>query len=185
MSKSYGGKQKSLWVTLIKKECRYLGKFSEHTLKPSDMQYMVFQTGDEGPFWMSKQKREDTRKDVLVDNQTVKRKFKMEELTEKLKEQGVITTENINKIKKLCIECGIALESNEEPKIQPGWEQKPTGMLLVLWEHRFINSTNLKQYTIDGTKDVYGVIQVETSLKYLLSNCKDFKEEESLLQAMG
>ena len=77
---------------------------------------------------MLKQKRENTRKDVLVDKHIVKRKFKKEELTEKLKEQGVIATGNINKIKKLCIEHGIALKSNEETKILPGWEQKPKGM---------------------------------------------------------
>jgi len=59
------------------------------------------------------------------------------------------------------------------------------GMLQCLWEHGFIDSTHLKQYRIDRTKDMYGAIQVETSLKYLLSNCKDFEEEESLLQAMG
>jgi len=55
---------------------------------------------------------------------------------------------------KLCIEHGIALKSNEEPKIQPGWEQKPKGMLQLLWELGSINSTNVKQYTIDGTKDM-------------------------------
>ena len=51
MSKSYGGKQKSLcWPILIKEECRYLIKLCKCTMKPSDMQYMVFQIGDEGPF---------------------------------------------------------------------------------------------------------------------------------------
>ncbi len=49
----------------------------------------------------------------------------------------------------------------------------------------FIDVNNLSAYTIDGRKDAYGVVQKETSLKYLMSNCTDFEEEESLLQAMG
>jgi hypothetical protein len=32
---------------------------------------------------------------------------------------------------------------------------------------------------------MHGVVQKETSLKHLMSNCTDFEEEESLLQAMG
>ena len=58
-------------------------------------------------------------------------------------------------------------------------------MLQVLWEHGWINFEHIRNYTINGKKDVLGVIQHETSLKYLLGNCKDFEEEESLLQAMG
>ena len=49
----------------------------------------------------------------------------------------------------------------------------------------FIDVNNLSAYTIDGKKDEYGVIQKETSLKHLMSNCTDFEEEESLLQSMG
>ncbi len=38
---------------------------------------------------------------------------------------------------------------------------------------------------MDGRKDAFGVLQLTTSLTYLLSSCKDFEEEESLLQSMG
>ncbi len=44
---------------------------------------------------------------------------------------------------------------------------------------------NLSVYTVDGRKDAYGVVQKETSLKHLMSNCTNFEEEESLLHAMG
>jgi hypothetical protein len=43
----------------------------------------------------------------------------------------------------------------------------------------------INEYTIDGTKDLLGVRQKEMSLKFLMSNCVDFEEEESLLQSMG
>ena len=84
--------------------------------------------------------------------------------------------ENINTIRKLCADWGIALEDREEPKLQQGWEGKAKGMLQILWEQGFIDISNLKMYAIDGKKDAYGVNQPETSLKYLLGNCKDFEE---------
>ena len=77
------------------------------------------------------------------------------------------------------------MEDREEPKLQQGWEGKAKGMLQILWEQGFIDIDNLKMYTIDGKKDAYGVSQPEMSLEYLLGNCKDFEEEESLLQVMG
>ncbi len=40
-------------------------------------------------------------------------------------------------------------------------------------------------YTMDGRKDAFSVLQPTTSLKYKLSSCKDFEEEESILQSMG
>jgi len=44
----------------------------------------------------------------------------------------------------------------------------------------------LKQHgQIDGSKDGLGIKQLDTSLKYLMANCVDFEEEESLLQSMG
>jgi hypothetical protein len=44
---------------------------------------------------------------------------------------------------------------------------------------------NINQYTVDGRKDAFGVFQLHTSLKYLMGNCKEFEEEESLLQLRG
>jgi hypothetical protein len=58
-------------------------------------------------------------------------------------------------------------------------------VLQVLWERGFINEKNLKQYTVDGRKDAFDYLQPHTSLKYLLDNCTDFKEEESMLQSIG
>jgi len=38
---------------------------------------------------------------------------------------------------------------------------------------------------MNGKKDRYGIIQLQYSLKNLLRSCRDFQEEESLLQSMG
>ncbi len=71
---------------------------------------------------------------------------------------------------------------NKLKKIQPGWEGKAKGMLKVLWEQGFLDVDNLKQHTVDGRKDAFGNIPHDTSLKYLLGNCTDFKEEELMLK---
>jgi hypothetical protein len=71
------------------------------------------------------------------------------------------------------------------PKIIQGWQGRPKGMLQVLWECGFIDEQNLNQYTITGRKDEMGILQPETSLKFLLGNCLDFEEEKSLLQSKG
>jgi hypothetical protein len=71
------------------------------------------------------------------------------------------------------------------PKIIQGWQGRPKGMLQVLWECGFIDEQNLNQYTINRRKDEMGILQPETSLKFLLGNCLDFEEEKSLLQSKG
>ena len=55
-------------------------------------------------------------------------------------------------------------------------------MFQVLWERGFINEEEKTKYTVDVKKDDFGVKQNDKSLKYLLKNCVDFAEEESLLQ---
>ncbi len=55
----------------------------------------------------------------------------------------------------------------------------------MLWERGLIDPHNLNQYTMDGRKDQFGVLQPQTSLKHLLGSCRDFQEKESLLQTMG
>ena len=40
-------------------------------------------------------------------------------------------------------------------------------------------------YTINGKKNTLGILQCKTSLKAIISNCTDFEEEETMLQAMG
>jgi hypothetical protein len=66
-----------------------------------------------------------------------------------------------------------------------GWQGKLKRMLQVLWECGFIDVTNINQYMVGKRKDEMGVLQTETSLKFLLGNCLDFEEEELLLQSKG
>jgi hypothetical protein len=63
--------------------------------------------------------------------------------------------------------------SKEIQKVEEGWERKPKCLFQVLWERGFINSvdttTSLKDYTMKGRKDQYGIIDVQFSLTRLLS----------------
>jgi hypothetical protein len=58
-------------------------------------------------------------------------------------------------------------------------------MLQDLWEHGWIDENNLNKYTVSGRKNELGLIDTETSLKYLLGCCYDFEEDESRLQSQG
>ena len=57
-------------------------------------------------------------------------------------------------------------------------------MLQVLWERGWIDESNLKHYSIKGRQNACGLLVKGSSLKILMSNCEDFEEEESLLQAI-
>ena len=84
------------------------------------------------------------------------------------------------------MEHGILLEETTV-KVKEGWAQKQKGLLQVLWERGFIDtSKNVKSYyTVNGTKNNFGIIQTNMSLKYLMAACTDFEEEETLLQSLG
>ncbi len=145
---------------------------------------MVFQPGDSGPFWLSEAKREEFRLDKLIDGRTTKRKYTKNELTTRLQERGIAGGGTLKRLQQLCEANQIPI-MEETQKVQQGWGGKQKGLLQVLWERGWIDATRLSQYTIDGTKDLYGVRQKETSLKFLMSNCLDFEEEEPLLQSIG
>jgi hypothetical protein len=66
-----------------------------------------------------------------------------------------------------------------------GWQGKAKGMLQVAWERGLIDENNLSLHTVTGCKDELGIMQQHTSLKFLLGNCTNFEEEESLLQSKG
>ena len=168
--------------TTIKSEHGYLGHFP-WTLDPRNMQSMIFKTSDVGPFSMMEKECNDKRHDRTIEGQFVTRQYKKAELIEQLKEHGVTARGNKTAVQKLAQECGLPIQ--EIAKTLYGWEGKPKGLLQVLWEQGFINRSKLSCYTMHGMQDPFGVTRKDTSLKILMSNCQDFKEEESLLQSMG
>ena len=83
-------------------------------------------------------------------------------------------------------------DSNRREKIKviEGCEGKAKGMLQVLWERGFVNTAEgekkaYQNYSIKGYNDQFGNHRPETSLKELMSSCKDFVEEETMLQSIA
>ena len=183
MSKGYGGKQSKLRPSLIKQVDGYLGPFSRK-LSAGDTQTMVFSATDDGPFWMEAAEREEKRKDRVLANKVVKRRLTKDELIRKLQQKGVTATGNIKNLQRLCRNAQINLVETTQ-KTQLGWEGQPKGMLQILWERGWIDVRNLASYTVSGKKNELGVLEANTSLKQLLGSCRDFEEEESLLQSQG
>jgi hypothetical protein len=67
MNKAFGGIQPKMRETKIKEVKGYLGPYlTPGTLQPGDIQSMVFQPTDSGPFWMSPEEQEKRRHDVIV-----------------------------------------------------------------------------------------------------------------------
>ena len=127
---------------------------------------------------------EALRNDKEVAGQTLKRNLTKVELTAKLRGKGIMATGSLKALKKLCDQNGMPT-SEYIPKIQQGWVGKQKGLLQILWERGWVDISRLGKYTIDGSKDGFGIKQLDTSLKFLMANCVDFEEEESLLQSMG
>jgi len=66
MSEVFGGKQSKLQHTLIKEERGYLGPFS-WILNLGDVQHMIFQPSDPGPFWFNEREKEENQKDKVIE----------------------------------------------------------------------------------------------------------------------
>ena len=63
-NKGYGGEQNVMRASTIHSANGYLGPYAYTNCKlnVSDKQKMVFSADDEGPYWMSPEEREQTRK---------------------------------------------------------------------------------------------------------------------------
>jgi len=183
MTRNFGGAQRKMRDTQIKQEKGYLGPFPR-ILNPGDIQSLVFKSTDDGPFWMSREEREKTRHDQVIQGQTRTRTLKKTEMKKLLEEKNIPARGTAKELAKLCEDHGI-LTKIISNKVIEGWEGKPKGILQTLWERGFIDATALSRYTMNGRQDESGILLKETSLTYLMTNCQDFEEEESLLQTMG
>ena len=71
-------------------------------------------------------------------------------------------------------------------QIAPGWEGQPKGLLQVLGERGLIERDSLDKYTLDGRKDhITGTVDLQFSLRNIMTECADFKQEETALQHLG
>ncbi len=120
MLKSYGGQQSFLRSTVIQQENGYLGPYTR-TLNPGDTQHFNFQDDDTGPFWMTERMRAEKKEDRVIEGAKKLKKFMKAELTEKLRQKGILTSGTFKKIKEICIQNSIPTEE-EVQKLYKGGE---------------------------------------------------------------
>jgi hypothetical protein len=84
----------------------------------------------------------------------------------------------------------------EEQKVKEGWLGKPKGMLQILWERGWIDSTEVgtarsMRYSKDGKKEDFGQDRKlkeasrQYALSYLLQQCTDLKDKKSDLDHLA
>jgi hypothetical protein len=132
MNKGYGGEQNKMKESIIQSVDGYLGEHEhEGKLHVGDVQYMIFRPCDNGPYWMTREEQEQTRKDHY--GTTVKRKeYTKPQLIEMLQQKGIANAKgNKQQIKDMAQQAGIPL-SYEQQEIVQGWEGKPKGMEQIL-----------------------------------------------------
>jgi hypothetical protein len=187
MSKTYGGAQAVMRDTTIMSKEGYLGAHLPR-LNVGDTQSFIFNSDDCGPFYLSPEQREQQRRDRPTGKiKRVERSKKM--LMNALSNAGVSFQQQRSYTKKELQEFarirGIDLFEEKE-QIIVGWQGQPKGLLQVLWERGLILEHSLEKYTLDGRKDaITGIVDLHYSLRNLLAECTDFKEEETALQYLG
>jgi len=145
---------------------------------------MLFRIDDTRPFWMTQAERDQKPHDLVLEGQTITRQYTKDELLKQLRQRGILAKGKKQAIQSKAQEHNLPIEETKANVIE-GWENKPKGLLQVLWECGFIDELRLEKYTFIGKQDSFGFVQKDFSLKSLKGNCVDFEEEETLLQSMG
>ena len=188
MSRSYGGAQAIIRDTTILDADGFLGPHLPCSLNIGDIQSFVFKPDDSGPFYLTPEQRQIQRHNRSTGKiKRVERSKKL--LINALTDAGVTFQQQRSYTKKELQDFarirGIDLYDEKE-QILLGWEGQPKGLLQALWERGMIDEQQLERYTLDGRKNpVTGIVDLQYSLRYLLSECKDFKDEETALQYLG
>ena len=188
MSRAYGGAQAIIRDTTILDADGFLGPFLPCFLNIGNVQSFVFKPGDSGPFYLTPEQREIQRHNRPTGKiKRVERSKK--QLVNALTDAGVTFHQQRSYTKKELQDFarirGIDLHEDKE-QILLGWEGQPKGLLQALWERGMIDEQQLERYTLDGRKNPFtGIVDLQYSLRHLLSECKDFKDEETALQYLG
>ncbi|KAI2504914.1 hypothetical protein MHU86_9523 [Fragilaria crotonensis] len=188
MQKNFGGSKQQMRDTVIMSQEGYLGTHSP-TLGIGDTQSMVFNTDDCGPWYLTPEQRDLQRHDRIMGKRSKPIEKTKKTLLEELNEKGVTLQQKRGYTKAELQELARnnSIETHKEvDKILSGWEGKSKGMLQVLWERGLIDPSELDKYTVDGKKDtISGKIDLRYSLRHLIAECADFKDEETALQYLG
>ena len=188
MNKLFGGKQGKMRDTKIENQT-YLGQYNHlQKLKIGKTQSMIFKESDSGLFYLSKEERQRRKFDIQTNEEkTVKytRSFLIDRIKEKTGLQQI--RGNLDKVQKIATKLNIPTEIHIK-KILEGWQGKVKGMMQVLWECGILDMSMsskelMRLYSKEFKKDKHTKQNIPgTSMKELVSNLPDFKNEFTLLQ---
>jgi hypothetical protein len=143
-------------------------------LQVGDKQVMHFIEGADDPFCMTPAQRLETKHGRQLGTAKTRAKTKIELLKE-LRQSGNDTTKQRYLKEDLVALCGPRniCTTIEEQKVKEGWLGKPKGMLQVLWECVWLDSSIVvgMQYSKDGKNEDFGTDRKlkEASRQYPLS----------------
>ena len=185
MGVRWGGRQEKLRTTTIQETGPYLG-----TLKVGDIQKMVFDDDDDGPFYLDNNHRITRKYDRKTGEKKIVEKTK-KKLKEELKTKGHIVRGHVskNELERLAGEYDIEL-TGEIEVIEEGWLGKPKGLLQVLYERGWIDVKNVSKYSLKGKPnqmDENKQVLPEHRrfvLRSLMEDCADFKNEKSAMEVL-
>ena len=147
MNKSFGGKSPaSMHATVNKRESGFLLGSYPRIIQPGQTQCLSFFEIDVGPFWMTPDERILNRLDQVLDcDPTTTRTMvprNISELILELHGKGIKTKgKNRKELVDLCINNKIPINRGQVPRIEEGWVGMEKGLLQVLFERGFIDTS--------------------------------------------
>ncbi len=179
MRVNWGGKQSRVRDTLIQDEAGYLGPHSPK-LQVGDIQKMVFEEGDDGPYYMNPINRQLHRYDQ-VKGKKIKKRLK-KDLCSDLERLGYnVLGKTLKEVQDMATGANLPI-TVEELDVIEGWVGKPKGMRQVLWERGLLDPevTYVAKLRKDDPnydeKKEYGAV---------LADCTDFLNEKTSLMYLG
>jgi hypothetical protein len=184
LRKGFGGSQPRMRDTHLENEDHF-GTVGMKKVELGGTQCLVFQSMDQGPCWMSAEEQHNRREDK-ESGEFETYTFVKTDLMTKLQSRNLQTTGIKKDLQQRCTANGIAT-SERRPKIIEGWLNKPKGMLQVLWERGFIDSSIptaklWDSYSLGNKQDQYRNEIKGSGLKDKVAVLPDFEQEKTLLQ---
>ncbi|KAI2502440.1 hypothetical protein MHU86_12016 [Fragilaria crotonensis] len=146
MSRSFGGMQPKMHTSEITPNC--LGPF-DSILRIGDLQSMIFEPDDQGPWWLVSADARERRRHDLHDNSgrtKIVPRTRGELASALLQESGITVEPSrpLNELKELATIHGVSL-TRRKVFVTEGWVGKPKGLLQVLWERGWIDTAKCKE----------------------------------------
>ena len=140
-----------------------------------------------GPFNLTVDERRNTRLPHRTGKFREKAKTK-DHLKTELSNMGVHFADNQNyslkRLQELADENNIPKRQRVET-VEGGWGGQAKGAFQICWERGKIDPARLAVYTLNGKKRTDGTMDESMSLKKILGECKDFREEKTHLQVLA